>query len=107
MKNFLLVLLTLTVLGCSGQKSPDESMVILRSEKLYLPPNYELLAPKDVKSIKEESTVQEKSEKLLLGKEKTKKKSKINSWLINKAGGKERIINIKELIKEESKQAKK
>jgi len=108
MKKSLLILVTLTVFGCSGQKAPDESMVILRSEKLYLPPEYELLAPSEVESIKkDEPTVQESSEKLLLGKEKAELKSKENSWLINKAGGKDRIKNIKEVIKEDSQQAKK
>ncbi|MCP4355716.1 MAG: DUF3035 domain-containing protein [Proteobacteria bacterium] len=107
MNKTLLFLLTLAAFGCSGRKAPDESMVIIRTEKIHLPPEYELLAPEDVKSIKKEnSTIQETSKSLLLGAKKAESKSNENSWLVNKAGGESRVKNIKKVLKEEEKSKK-
>jgi len=107
MKKTLLILLTLTAFGCSGRKAPDESMVIIRTESLHLPPEYELLAPEDVKSIKkEEPSIQDTSKALLLGSEKSVAKKNENSWLINKAGGDSRIKNIKKVLNKDTEKAK-
>lgn len=104
MKKYLLILCSISLFACSGKKAPDDSMVIIRTEGLHLPPDYALLAPEKVKTIKkEEPSATDKSKDLLLGAEKknTHKKNNENSWLIKKAGGEKRIKNIKKILEKD------
>lgn len=109
MKKVIIVsLLALTLCSCMGKKAPDESMVIIRSESLRLPPEFEIKAPEKVTTIKKkEKSIEETSKELIIGKKATQEDNiNTNTWILKHAGANSRIKNIKEIIKKDIAKAK-
>lgn len=102
MKKSLLILSVLALTGCMKKYGPDETMII-QGDSLRLPPEYELVAPKKVKTIKTKSeSAETQSQKLLLnGSISNTEDKNVNSWLIKNAGGNKRVKNIKSILKED------
>jgi predicted small lipoprotein YifL len=102
MKNILIILALLSLTGCFKKFGPDET-TIMQGEALRLPPEYELAAPQNVKTIKtQNSSAQEQSKKILLGDSKNEvENSNVNSWILKNAGGNNRVKNIKQILKED------
>lgn len=103
MKKTLVILSLIVLSGCMKKFGPDES-TISQGNALRLPPEYELKAPKNVKTIKkEEKTSEVKSQEILLNKPlvKAKNDKNVNSWVLKNAGGEKRIKNIKEILKQD------
>lgn len=100
MKKTLAILSIITLTGCMKKFGPDETMV-MQGNDLRLPPEYELTAPKKVKTIKtEQVSVETQSQKLLLDSSISNQDDKnLNTWLLKNAGGTNRVKNIKQILK--------
>lgn len=103
MKNKLLILSVLILAaGCTKKTGPDES-IIVQGDSLRLPPEYILKAPDEVKTIKEEEkSVDSKSQEILL-KGEVKEDKDVNTWLMDNAGGQDRVKNIKTILDDDIK----
>lgn len=105
MKKTLGLFSLILIASCSSKPvtGPDASTATLGNE-LRLPPEYTLLAPEDVETIRETpEDVKTKSKKILLKGEAVDRESKLNTWLLNKAGGQARVKNIKQVLEDDIK----
>ena len=106
MKKTLVIFSVLLLAGCMKKHGPDASMV-MQGDILRLPPEYTLRAPSDVQTIKTTpESVDIATQEILLKGKSTDKDAKLNTWLLNNAGGQGRIKNIDKVLEDDIKKEK-